>query len=240
MMNTNSRFEKGGKGFYAVIALSVIALCAAVFGITGMTKKIRSAGEKTTQTTIDWDNHSAVVSETAANKHETGIKDERTTETQSETTEAATGESTRENTTEHTVECSLPLSAAILKDYSNGTMVKSKTMNDWRTHNGVDFTGESGDEIRAVCPGTVKDVFSDTSWGKVVVIEHKNGFTARYCGLDTVNVNKGDDVEKDFVIGTLGVIPIESADTPHLHFEVLSGEKYVDPLEALSMQREDD
>ena len=35
----------------------------------------------------------------------------------------------------------LPFGNQIIKDYSNMNPVYSKTMGDWRTHNGIDFTG---------------------------------------------------------------------------------------------------
>ncbi len=140
-MNKGQYSEKNGRGFYAAVALAVIALVAATVGAGLTAGKTHKAQVETSQTSIDWDNHSSLV-ETEANITESGVKD-------------ATEETTAEE--KKTVSCSLPLSAEILKDYSDGTMVKSKTMNDWRTHNGVDFTGETGDEICAVCGGTVKE-----------------------------------------------------------------------------------
>ena len=184
-MNKGQYSEKNGRGFYAAVALAVIALVAATVGAGLTAGKTHKAQVETSQTSIDWDNHSSLV-ETEANITESGVKDERTTEnvTQQESTD--TTNTTEETTAEEkkTVSCSLPLSAEILKDYSDGTMVKSKTMNDWRTHNGVDFTGETGDEICAVCGGTVKETVTDQSWGTVIVIEHENGLTARYCGIE--------------------------------------------------------
>lgn len=243
-MNNSPYSGKNKKGFYAALTLSLLAVIAAVVGVGITAKKVRLSVTEPTQTTIDWDNHSSHVSEEEANKFETGVKDERTTESIPETSEAeseTTDESTTQAaTTEKAEEYSLPMGTAILKDYSNGTMVKSKTMNDWRTHNGVDFTGETGDEIRAVGHGTVEDILVDASWGTVVVLKLDNGTKARYCGIDNINVEKGETVERDFVIGTLGVIPIESADVSHLHFEMLRDGKYIDPIEALSMQREED
>lgn len=244
-MNNSPYSGKSKKGFYVAVTLSLIAVAAAAFGVGITAKKIRSTAEKSTQTTVDWDNHSSRVSEEEANKAETGVIDDRTTESIPETSESeaeSTVESTTQAaaTTEKAEEYSLPMGTAILKDYSNGTMVKSKTMNDWRTHNGVDFTGETGDEIRAVGHGTIENIFADASWGTVVILKLDNGTETRYCGVDNLNVEKGETVERDFVIGTLGVIPVESADVAHLHFEMLRDGKYIDPIEALSMQREDE
>ena len=67
-----------------------------------------------------------------------------------------------------------------------------------------------------------------------------DSISGRYCGFDSVSVKEGEKVAKDDVLGTLGVIPIESADVTHLHFEMIKNGEYVDPIEALSMQREED
>lgn len=244
-MNKSPYAEKNSRFFYTVVAISVLSILAAAVGIFYTAKRIRSAGKEPTNTSVDWDNHSGTVSENKANKDETGVKDDRTTKAdESETTENTTEKQSESTTaaaaTEKAIECSLPLGTNILKDYSNGTMVKSKTMNDWRTHNGVDFTGEQGDEVHAVCGGNVKEIKRDASWGNVIVIEHENGLTGRYCGFDSVSVKEGEKVAKDDVLGTLGVIPIESADVTHLHFEMIKNGEYVDPIEALSMHREED
>ena len=60
---------------------------------------------------------------------------------------------------------SLPLEAGIAKAYSNGEMVQSKTMGDWRVHNGVDFKGTVGDAVKAINNGVVKAVYDDVLLG---------------------------------------------------------------------------
>ena len=121
------------------------------------------------------------------------------------------------------------------KNYdSNGDMVQSKTMGDWRVHNGVDFRGTVGDQVHAVNNGVVKSVYDDVLWGTVVEIDHGDGLTARYCGLgkgSTVAV--GDKVHINDRIGNLGAVPVESADEVHLHLEMRQDGKTVNPLEVM-------
>lgn len=136
-------------------------------------------------------------------------------------------------------EFALPMGNDIVKDYSNGEMVESKTMGDWRVHNGVDFSGSAGNEVRAVADGTVTKVYDDSFWGTVVEIDHGNGMTARYCGLRNNGVlQEGAEVKKQDKIGTLGHIPVEISDEDHLHFEVLIDGENVDPLKALNKVRD--
>ncbi|MBQ3045575.1 MAG: M23 family metallopeptidase [Clostridia bacterium] len=129
----------------------------------------------------------------------------------------------------------LPMGTDIIKDYSNGEMVESKTMGDWRVHNGVDFGGSAGNEVAAVSDGKVSKVYSDSFWGTVVEIDHGNGMTVRYCGLKEGScLPEGTEVKKYDKIGSLGHIPVEISEEDHLHLEVLIDGEFVDPLKALN------
>ena len=134
----------------------------------------------------------------------------------------------------------LPMGTQIVKDYSNGEMVKSETMGDWRIHNGVDFGGSAGNTVAAVANGTVIKVYDDSFWGTVAEIDHGNGMTVRYCGLkETGVVAQGDEVLQGDMVGVRGHIPVESAEGEHLHLEVLVDGKYADPLAALNKMRDE-
>lgn len=158
----------------------------------------------------------------------TGIADDRTRETESAT----------EENKPYTGTFALPMGTDIIKDFSNGEMVFSQTMGDWRVHNGVDFGGAAGNRVDAVADGEIIAVYEDSFLGTVVEIDHGNGMTVSYCGL-----KKGSTlVEGTFVkggdkIGSLGNVPVESADGDHLHLEVKVDGKTVDPLEALNKVR---
>ena len=133
----------------------------------------------------------------------------------------------------------LPMGSDIVKDFSNGEMVESKTMGDWRVHNGVDFGGSAGNDVGAVAAGKITKVYDDVFWGTVVEIDHGNGMTARYCGMKNATcLPEGTQVVKGEKIGTLGHIPVEISDEDHLHLEILIDGKTVDPLKALNKVRE--
>ena len=125
--------------------------------------------------------------------------------------------------------------AKVYTDYSADEMVKNKTTNDWRVHNGIDFGGAQGNDVIAIQNGRVAKVYSDPLWGNVVEIDHGKGLVARYCGLSDKNLPKaGDEVEQFDHIGTLDTVPVEAADGAHLHFTVAINGKTVDPLEAMN------
>ncbi len=128
-----------------------------------------------------------------------------------------------------------PLNGQIIGEFSNGELVKSPTTGIWQTHNGIDIAGNQGDTVCAIDAGIVKNVENDALWGITVTIEHQNGILSRYCSLNNgLSVNTGDKVENGTVIGALGdTADIENAMPTHLHFELMQGEHYLNPVEYL-------
>ena len=129
----------------------------------------------------------------------------------------------------------LPFGNQIIKDYSNMNPVYSKTLGDWRTHNGIDFSGEAGSAVVAISYGEVISVYEDTLFGTCVLIDHGNGVTAKYCGLnkDTLNVKEHSSVNSEDIIGYLGEVPCEKQEGAHLHFEITHNGEIVEPLELM-------
>lgn len=125
---------------------------------------------------------------------------------------------------------SQPLSNGIIKEFSKGELVKNATTDDWRTHSGADYKGVLGDPVKAICKGTVTETKEDALWGMTVTIDHGNGITAVYKGLKKDSVLPiGTKVKANDKIGDLGEIPIEKADGPHLHLEILKNGEAVSP-----------
>ncbi len=144
---------------------------------------------------------------------------------------------TETETTEAQKKYVYPLGTYIVKDYSHGSVVYSATMEDWRIHSGVDFGDNRGQSVLAMADGTVTEVTEDALWGVTVTIDHGDGVVARYCGLEKDALPaKGEAVERGAVIGTLGEIPIEAKDGPHLHLEVIVNGAQTDPLAVLRRQ----
>ena len=129
----------------------------------------------------------------------------------------------------------LPFGNQIIKDYSNMNPVYSKTMGDWRTHNGIDFTGEEGGAVVAISYGEVIAIYDDAIFGTCVLIDHGNGVTAKYCGFnkETLEIKKGSEVESGSLLGYLGTIPCEKSELSHLHFEINYNGENVEPLELM-------
>ncbi len=135
---------------------------------------------------------------------------------------------------------SVPLSSGVGMDYSMGIPVFSQTMNDYRTHNGVDFFGVKGESVKTVAEGTVVSVEKDALWGNKVYVDHGNGITSCISGLaDEALISVGAKVYSDTVIGVVGEIPVEKQDKAHVHLEIRENGKLTDPMEILGLDTEE-
>ena len=127
----------------------------------------------------------------------------------------------------------LPITGGkVVNAYSAGERVKSKTLNEWRTHDGIDFEAQVSTPVKAVADGTVVSTSNDPLWGYTVEIDHGNGITSIYSSLgEKLNVKKGDKVEAAQVIGSVAEsASIEISEVSHLHFGMKKDGKWVDPL----------
>ena len=124
-------------------------------------------------------------------------------------------------------------SRSVLKQYSEDA-VFSQTMRDYRAHTGCDFSADEGENIYAMCAGTVKDISVSELYGVIVEVGSE-GFSVYYCGLDPeLSVDKGNELKEGDTIGTVAQIPCESADDPHVHVEIRVGSKLIDPLSVIN------
>ena len=129
-----------------------------------------------------------------------------------------------------------PCSGKVIKEFSEGELVKNETMGDWRLHNGADFTAKEGDSVFAVQNCTVVNVDKDEMWGVTVTVQCPGELYVKYCGLaDSLKIKKGDKLTKGAVIGAAGILPIESALDPHIHIETSVGGEVVNPLSVLNL-----
>ena len=109
-----------------------------------------------------------------------------------------------------------PVSGRVLNSYSGDELVYSKTLGDWRTHNGVDYAAEKGAEVAAPAAGKVVETGTDDKWGPVVAIEDESGRVWRVCGTADAKVKKGDTVSAGQTIGKVGSVSCECAEESHI------------------------
>lgn len=129
-----------------------------------------------------------------------------------------------------------PLNGEVLNDFSAGELVKSKTLNVWKTHDGVDIAGAMDEKVKSMTGGTVTKVYEDQMMGACVIIDHGNGFEGYYCNLSKdIPVSEGQKVSAGTVIGAVGnTAQNEISEAPHLHFAIKKNGEWIDPIALIS------
>lgn len=130
-----------------------------------------------------------------------------------------------------------PADGYIDKEFTNDKLIYSVTMRDYRTHNGVDITGDPGSSVKAINAGEVIDIYFDDFYGNTVKIDHGNGIIAYYMNLSETlpaGIGTGSKVKMGQTIGGIGnSASIESAEVSHLHLSITRNGEYIDPGELL-------
>ena len=96
------------------------------------------------------------------------------------------------------------------------------------SHPGMDYSGAYKSEIVAAADGVVVWAGSRSSYGKMVEIDHGNGFMTRYAHAEEVKVKLGQKVTAGEPIAVMG--KTGRATSEHLHFEILKNGHKVNPL----------
>ena len=99
-----------------------------------------------------------------------------------------------------------------------------------KMHTGVDWADKIGTPIIAAGDGVVIKAEWDSGYGRRVEIQHNYNFVTTYNHLSAfaAGINEGVKVRQGQVIGYLGNSGLSTG--PHLHYEVMVNDNYVDPL----------
>ena len=96
-------------------------------------------------------------------------------------------------------------------------------------HGGQDMAGAIGTPVYATGDGKViLAEFSSNGYGNQIVIDHGYGYQTRYAHLSVIIVSVGMQVHRGDQIGNVGSTGKSTG--PHLHYEVVSRENRVNPM----------
>lgn len=95
-------------------------------------------------------------------------------------------------------------------------------------HTGIDFSAKPGTAIMAAGDGIVTFAGPKQAYGRVVEIDHGDGYYTRYAHSKMLVVKAGDIVRKGQVIALIGSSGRTTGS--HLHFEVFKHGRPVDPF----------
>lgn len=130
----------------------------------------------------------------------------------------------------------MPAEGKITVSFSLTTPVYSKTLDDWRIHDGIDIEADVGSEVVAVNDGAVEEIRADDLFGVTVVIKHTDGKRSTYSNLeDSVELEEGQLISQGDIVGKVGESAVyEMSDGPHLHFELSENGQKLDPTDILT------
>ena len=238
---------KKTKSSYMIIAAALLAIGGVARVLVGNTAKVETPKNTTSNITSSIEiNEETEKTENIYDITEQELIDD-TAELSSESTETsddtkdlgdetANTESETKPAAAEVIKYSMPIKGNVSKSYSTNSLIYSKTYDDMRTHNGIDILAETGTVVKPIAKGTVKDVYEDLLLGNTVVINHGDEVYSYYSGLNDVSVKKGDDVSATKVIGTVGEVPSECLDAPHLHLMIKKGDEYQSPLKFMGLE----
>ena len=94
-------------------------------------------------------------------------------------------------------------------------------------HFGTDFAANSGDDVLAFADGYVYATGTSPGYGNYMILTHDGGFSTVYAHLSAFVAGEGDMVTCGQQIARVG--QTGNATGPHLHFELLMDDVYINP-----------
>lgn len=104
----------------------------------------------------------------------------------------------------------------------NNPITKKRTK-----HNGIDLQARNQKNVYVTADGKVRVAGIVGKYGKLIIIDHGNGFSTRYAHLDHIYVEVGQQVFLGQVIGVEG--NTGNSTNHHLHYEVRFNEQPQNP-----------
>jgi murein DD-endopeptidase MepM/ murein hydrolase activator NlpD len=95
-------------------------------------------------------------------------------------------------------------------------------------HSGLDFRARAGSPARVTAPGTVVKAGWNGGYGRMVEVQHANGFSTRYAHLSKIVVKEGQKLVVGDIVGKVGSSGRSTG--PHLHYEVRRNGDALNPL----------
>lgn len=101
-------------------------------------------------------------------------------------------------------------------------------------HNGIDYAAPFGTPVRATADGSVAFAADRGGYGKLVEVQHPNGYSTRYAHLSGIAVRPHQPVRQGDLLGYVGATGLATG--PHLHYEVRRRGQPVDPAAVMAYE----
>ena len=234
MKNTdreNSLFS--GKVFYIAIILSLLAVIATTIIAIGRTMAPGSEAPQLNTNIVEQE-----AAQTSDEKADIKKEEQISSKKPASAIEEQKNEGKKaKQTNKKVTKCKffMPIKGEIIQEFSKGELVKSETMGDWRTHDGIDIAAKQSTPVKSAADGTVCEINNDNIWGTCIAIDHGSGMKSYYFGLnEKIQVKLDQSVKSGDVIGSVGTSnQLENALPEHLHFGMKKEEVWVNPMDYL-------
>lgn len=100
-------------------------------------------------------------------------------------------------------------------------------------HSGMDFRAPTGTATTVTAPGVVTRAGWNGGYGRMVEVDHGQGFTTRYGHLSKISVKVGQQLSAGDMIGRTGSSGRSTG--PHLHYEIRRNGEALNPLRFLAV-----
>ncbi len=232
MKVSSKRNGKNNKGFYIALGVCLIAVGAAAWttydSVTNYTtpQTAQSQAKKTNNTVSG-----IFVNDSSRPASSAQVSSAKPASSVPASSAPASSKQEVQQTEASAQTFSFPVSGQVTQKFSKQP-VFCKTLGDYRAHPGVDLSAKTGEAVKAVADGVVTKVANDGIDGNIIVITH-GSIEATYCALDKMMVKEKQTVKRGDQIGTVGVDPMESLDSPHLRLIMKQNGQYIDPMTVL-------
>ncbi len=117
---------------------------------------------------------------------------------------------------------------------NQGWISRGFSANRQNIHTGIDIAAPSNSPVHATAAGVVTYADEDSIFGKLVVIDHHNGFVTKYAHNSSIPVKKNQHVGKSEVIAYVGTTGHSTS--PHVHYEIWKDGVAIDPAEYIPLK----
>ena len=126
-----------------------------------------------------------------------------------------------------------PIDGEIILDFAIDRLVYSETLKEWITHTGIDLYGDVAMPVKVSAGGKVVAKKVDPRYGNTIIVEHDSDMKTIYSNLSTLDlVEVGQELEQGNIISGVGEgYGFEVEEGPHIHFELMIGGEYVNPID---------
>lgn len=107
-------------------------------------------------------------------------------------------------------------------------------LGSWRFHYGVDFALPKGSPVIATDDGVITQIGRHGNYGKLVRLRHPHGIESTYAHLDgfAKGLKVGSHVKRGQIVAFVGQSGLATG--PHLYWETVQNDDYIDPLRLLA------